>query len=443
MVEKSNVVFEKECFVKIHRKVLSNGLRTLVVPKQDALTVHIALGLRAGARREIAETNGIAHFLEHMFFRGGTRYPTQDATAIAIEGVGGNFNAYTSYDMVYFIVSMPVGEFETGMDVLGDMLLNAVLRQEDIVAERGAVLQEFARRDDSSSTVAWEALQRLLYGNAPLGWPIVGSLDNLNRFAREDFVRFRTDMYNAREAVLVVSGNVDASRVQRLAEKYFGVLPASSNACGVSYEAPAHMPGPQSVVIQRDFKQVTILLGTYAPTVVSNDRFAVYILDTVLGTGMSSRLFQNVRTKKGLAYGVSSNYGVNADYATFSCGAGVSPERVEEALEAIVVEMKKLVKEPPTAEELSHAKRFRAGHLSMSADNAGTIVGWLLGSELMLGQARTPLDVIHDTDGVTRYDVMSRAQTIFLSDAWKMAVVGPYAGSEDTIRDIVRTTLSK
>ena len=429
--------------MKIHRKVLSNGLRMLVVPRQDAFTVHIALGLRAGARRETAETNGIAHFLEHMFFRGGARYPTQDATAIAIEGVGGSFNAYTNYDMVYFIVSMPVGEFETGMDVLGDMLLNAVLRQEDIVAERGAVLQEFARRDDSPQTVAWEGLQKLLYGTTPLGRPIVGSLDNLNRFAREDFVRFRTDMYNAREAVLVVSGNVDASRVQRLAEKYFGALPASSNSCGVSYEAPAYMHGSQSVVVQRDFKQVTILLGTYAPTAVSDDRFAVYILDTVLGTGMSSRLFQNVRTKKGLAYGVSSSYGVNADHASFSCFAGVSPERTEEALEAVAVEMKKLAHKPPTAEELSHAKRFRAGNLSMSADNAGTIVGWLLGSELMLGRARTPLDAIHDADGVTCRDVTSRAKTIFLSDTWKIAVVGPYGGSEDTIRDIVRTTLSK
>ena len=432
---------KKELALDIQRKVLSNGLRTFAVTQKGILSSHVVLGLRAGARRENAETNGIAHFLEHMFFRGGIRYPTQEIISRAIEGVGGNFNAFTGYDKVYFVIGIPVNKFEVAMDVLSDMLFNAQLRTEDIDAERGAVLQELARRADDPSSIAWEELHKLMYGDTSLGRPIVGPRENLEKFSRPDFVRFRQEMYNAREAVLAFSGDLNVKSAYSLAEKYFSGLPRSSSYYGFPDEPISSSANPEIVIKQKDFAQAIITLGVSAPAFHSNDRASAIVLDGILGSGMSSRLFQNVRTLKGLAYSVTSDYGNGHDFGAFVCSAGVSPTKTEEAIQAIALEIRRLMDEPPSANELQCAKSFRAGNLAMSSDNVSTILGWLVGSELSYGKAVTPTDAIHDADNVSRKDVTRIAQKLFLPGGWKVSIVGPYGGSVETIQDILHTTL--
>jgi len=428
---------------KIHKRTLANGLRVLVVPRRGFFGASVVLGLRAGSRRETKEINGTAHFLEHMFFRGGSRYLTQVATTAAIEGEGGDFNAFTEPEFAYFTIDMPASKLEIAMDVLSDMLLNAQLREEDIDMERGGVLRELARDADMPGRVAQKEVFKLMYGDTSLGRSAIGTRENVERFSRSDFVSFRKRMYNAQEAVLAIAGDVSLEDTYQLVSKYFSDLSPTSSDYGLPNEPFLTSLEPQVVIWPKKFSEVAIVMGAPAPTFYSQDRPAASILNYVLGDGvmMSSRLFQNVRSAKGLAYTVESYYSNGPDYGIFECLTSVDPERTEEAVEAIAVEIRKLIEEPPSADELKCAMSFRAGTKTMASDYLFTITSSLMQYELRYDKTKTALDEIRDTDNVTREDVSRIAADIFLPGGWKVAIVGPYSGNAETIIDILKTTL--
>src|SRR3989344_3763560 len=291
--------------------------------------------------------------------------------------------------------------------------------------------------------VAQKEVFKLMYGDTSLGRSAIGTRENVERFSRSDFVSFRKRMYNAQEAVLAIAGDVSLEDTYQLVSKYFSDLSPTSSDYGLPNEPFLTSLEPQVVIWPKKFSEVAIVMGAPAPTFYSQDRPAASILNYVLGDGvmMSSRLFQNVRSAKGLAYTVESYYSNGPDYGIFECLTSVDPERTEEAVEAIAVEIRKLIEEPPSADELKCAMSFRAGTKTMASDYLFTITSSLMQYELRYDKPKTALDEIRDTDNVTREDVSRIAADIFLPGGWKVAIVGPYSGNAETIIDILKTTL--
>ena len=424
--------------MKITKDVLNNGLRVLVAPRTDVEGVTIVLALRAGSRRETPQNSGVAHFLEHMFFRGGKRHPDQRSTVYAIERAGGEANAYTGHDEVAYTISVPAGAIATAFDVLSDMLLNARLRASDIRVERGAVLEELSQRNENYAGLAWEECQRLLYGDTRLGNAVIGTAGTIGSFAHNDFVSFRKTMYNAQDAVLAVCGKVTPDRVFRLAERYFSDLPKESPGHHIPVE-PAELWDDRKIsIVQSGGTQTHICLFAPAPSASSPEHVVAEITATVLGGGMSSRLFLNVRSKRGLAYSTYASFNSGPDYGNISIYAGTSsPKRVEEALGAIMNEINVLKSATVSKEDLSCAKEYRAGETVRALESSMVIAMELASSELLLGRTRTISELVHATDEVSSEDVTSMAGNVFRPGALRLAVVGPYRGTEERLHDIL------
>lgn len=421
----------------IHKCVLDNGLRVLSVERPGFKGAQITLALRAGSRRETKRTNGIAHFLEHIFFGGGVRYPTQRETTGMIEGYGGYTNAFTSRDIMYFETLIPVDMVGTGIDVLSDMLLNATFRNEIIEKERGPIVEEIASYEDMPSDIANELFLKSLYGDTPMGWPVTGPEKNVKRFMRDDFVAFRSAMYNAQDAVLAIVGDTPHHEAFSLAHKYFVDMPDTSSGHLLEDARPMPIAGPKVTIRQKNSAQAAIILGMPAPDYFAEDRLESAIANIILGGGMSSRLFQNVRSEKGLAYSVGSSYENSVDHGEFVCGAGVNPEKVDETLAAILSELKRLQDDPVGVEELVNAKRQRSGRLSMTCDSSSNIAYGLAGTELLYQEAKTPYDVVHEADDVTAEGIQLLAQKLFVPRNMHLAVVGPYKGNAKTLKSIL------
>ena len=406
------------------RHTLDNGLRVLLAPMPQATSVTCMIMLAAGSRYETRETNGIAHFAEHMFFKGTERRPTARDIGTEVDGIGGEFNAFTGKEYTGYYVKCAAEFRDTALDVLVDMLRNSKFAADEIEREKGVIVEEMNMYYDTPRDYIGGVYEELLYGDQPLGWDIIGRKETIRGATRDTFLDYTGRWYKPERMIVGLGGNLGDDPVGR-AEELLGDLER------VETGAPpaAHLEstnGPRVKIHHKQSDQAHLCLGVPSYPLEHPDRYALQLVATVLGTGMSSRLFTEVRERRGLAYYV---FGINHSYTdagSLYSQAGVDINRADEAVETIVRELRKIVDETVGSAELEKSRNLAKGRFLLQLENPQGMIMFGLRREVLEGGAVEPSEVQEGLDAVTAEDVQRVAQDVIGGNGLNLALIGPF-----------------
>ena len=408
---------------------LANGLRVVTTPLPTAQSVSANLFVGTGSRAEERRLQGLAHFLEHMVFKGSERRRSAMAIAEAIEGAGGGLNAYTTKEITCFWNHLPFEKLELAVDVLADMLLHPLLETEEIDRERSVVQQEIRRNRDQPGIWVSELLNQAMFGDQPMGWSTAGDEEAVAAMQRQDFLDYLDAWYVPANLVLSVAGNVSHAQVLDLARRYFDERPAKAFPSFAPVDS--HLPAQRFTAEARTIAQTNLSIGFIAFPRKDPDRYPLMVFNNLLGRGMSSRLFKEIRERRGLAYSVGSSVSRFVDTGVLVISAGVSPENLREAATVIRQEVQKLVEEAVSEEEMTKVRDYSIGNLRLGLETSmalGQRAGELL---LTMGEIEPIESVVEKLRAVTPDDILRVARRIIQDAKPTLAVVGPDADGED------------
>lgn len=408
---------------------LPYGLRVVTVPLKERKSVSIGLWASAGARDEEPKINGISHFLEHLVFKGT---PTRTANDIkeSVEGVGGSFNAFTSEECTCYLAKAASRHFEGVFDVLSDMVLNASLKQADIDKERTVIMEEIKMTQDQPANHVEEILADLMWPGHALGRPITGTLESVAALTRDELVNYRDAHYNPAYLTVVAAGAIDHKTLLTAAQSRFAARPGSREK--IMHPHKSTQGAPQIRTHQKKTEQTHLALGIRGLPKEHPDEFALDLLSIILGGNMSSRLFNEVREERGLAYDIGSSVRKYNETGAFVVSAGVDPHKFGEALTVIVGELRKIATFPIENAELARAKEFFVGQMELGLENSMNNMLWAGESILALGRCQSPDEVAEKIMKVTPGDVGRVARALFLPGAMSLAAVGPLEANNET-----------
>lgn len=404
------------------RTTLANGPRVITAPLPAARSVSIAAYVRAGSRLEAPEQAGMAHFLEHLTFKGTAAFPSTRALSEAIEGVGGSFNAATDREMTVYWVRVPRRETERAMTVIGELICRPALDPSEIDREREVIVEEIRGYLDDPTEFAQILFQQAMFGRTALGREICGEESDVRALPAAGIREFWAATYRPANAVVALAGDVPHDEAVELTARTFG----RGNGAVRGYEpAPALPAGERILTGSRDSTQMRLCLGVPALPRDHPDAWALAVLNAILGDGMSSRLFLSLVDRDALAYDVSSGVVEYADAGAIQVSAGVDPGRVGRALDAILRELALLRDEPVGADELAKAKAYLSGGLELRMEETRHLASWIGGQEAMHDRVLTLDDALAEVEQVTVADVARLAGRLFRGEALRLAVVGP------------------
>jgi predicted Zn-dependent peptidase len=377
-----------------------------------------------GSRLEDDRLAGVSHFIEHLFFKGTRKRPTPKEIADAIEGVGGFINASTDKELTAYWTRVPAEYTELGLDVLFDIVSNSKLDPGDIERERAVILEELKMYQDQPQDHVQNLFEELIWPGHPLGRDIAGTQESVSRLTRDDILEYADAHYRLPNVVIGVAGALDENEVVEL------VRPRLTLPGGLNGHAPAISPGALGgahVMVRRQrTEQAHICLGVRAYSYLHPDRYAIDLLNTLLGEGMSSRLFLNIRERLGIAYDVHSFMQKHRDTGYIAVYLGVDPKKAVEAVKAVLGELGRLCGEEVAPDELERAKEFTKGRLRLDLETTNGVAFWLTYQELLLGEIKTIDDELALVDAVTVADIR-RVACELLRGPIQMAVIGPFA----------------
>jgi predicted Zn-dependent peptidase len=406
------------------RNVLSNGLRVLTAPLSSARSVTCYVMLAAGSRYEHAQNRGIAHFAEHMFFKGTERRPTAKDIALEVDGFGGEFNAFTSKEYTGYYIRCAGEQRDQALDVLVDMLRNSKFDAEEIDREKGVIVEEMNMYFDTPRDYVGSVYDEILFGDNPLGWEVLGTKETVTAATRDTFTDYLSSWYKPARMVVGVAGMIGDDLMPRLEELLGDIEPGDTGSPSPS--AVERSTEPQVRIHQKDSDQANICLGVPSYPLDHPDRYALQLLATVLGSGMSSRLFLEVRERRGLAYYV---YGLNnsfTDAGTLVSQAGVDLKRADEAAGVIADEFKRLAEEPVPEAEFEKARALAKGRFVLQTESPNGLLLFGLRREVVEGEAIEPDELLAKLDSVTVDDVYRVAQDVIGTQGLRLAVIGPF-----------------
>jgi predicted Zn-dependent peptidase len=408
----------------IHRQLLSNGLVVITETMQHVRSVSVGIWVRNGSRREIPAENGMAHFLEHMVFKGTERRSAEDI-AREMDSVGGMLDAFTSKEQVCFNAKVLDEHLPIAFNVIADLVLRPKFDSEDVKKERQVVLEEIKMDLDNPEYLLHDVFTRGFWPAHSLGRPILGTPETVRNFSRESLLRRFRDWFAPDHLVITAAGNVTHQQVLDLAEKEFGTLQPSGHLETEQVPATA---APINLETKRDLEQVHLCVGVPSIPLADERRFAAAVLNNLLGGGMSSRLFQNIREKQGLAYAVFSELTPYSDAGMLSVYAGTAKETVGQVLDLTIAEFRALKESPLTEEELLRAKNHLKGSLMLSLESTSSRMSNLARQELYFHRFASLDEILSSIDAVTRDDVQSLARQFFRPEHIAATVLGPING---------------
>ena len=410
------------------RTTLGNGIRVLTAPLPHAQSVACYIMLNAGSRFEHAGNRGIAHFAEHMFFKGTERRPTSRDLSSLVDGIGGEFNAFTSKEYTAYYIRCAGEERDTALDVLVDMLRNSKFDAEEVEREKGVILEEMNMYFDTPRDYVSSVYDQLLFGDNPLGWETLGTRDTIKAATRETFIDYLGEWYHPERIVVGLAGMVGDDLVPRL-EELLGDL--DSTPTGRPASAQVERSAESRVRLHtKDSDQAQVCLGLPSYPLGHPDRYALQMLATVLGGGMSSRLFLEVRERRGLAYYI---YGVNQSYTdagTLFAQGGVDISRVDDAVTTIVEQFRRMAEETVPADELEKARALAKGRFVLQTESPNGLLLYGLRREVLEGRAAEPSELLAGLDAVTAEDVQRVAQDVIAGEGMRLALIGPFDDAE-------------
>ncbi|HXY15315.1 MAG TPA: pitrilysin family protein [Terriglobales bacterium] len=409
---------------KIQREVLPNGLTIITEQMQHIRSVSIGIWVKTGSRDEDLQWNGISHFVEHMVFK-GTKHRSAEDIARQVDSIGGNMDAFTAKECVCFNVKVLDEHLPIAMDVLSDLVLNPVFDSQDITRERGVILEEIKMDEDSPDYLVHEIFTQNFWKDHPLGKPILGTKDTVKRFERDPVLEFYAQRFGPGNLIISAAGNLKHSEFVGLVNKHFERMAPVKNGF--------HSPRPTIVprIIMRNKKaleQVQICVGVPSHPIAHEKRHASYILNTLLGGGMSSRLFQNIRERQGLAYAIYSDLNPYRDTGCLSVYAGTSRESAGKVVQCIVSEFRKLKAETVPAEELRRSKDQLKGSLMLSLESSTSRMSNLARQEMYFDRFYSMDELLERIEGVTAEQLQELANEFFRTESIAVTVLGNLNG---------------
>lgn len=422
------------------KSILDNGLKVLVVPMPSIPSATITVWLKTGSRNETKKNNGISHFLEHMGFKGSKKRPTAKEISEIIDGIGGEFNAGTSKEYTNYYVKCRANDIEIAFDILSDMLINPVLDKKEIEREKGTIIEEIRMYEDTPMMKIGDIFEELIYANHSLGMDISGTESSVQRIGYRDFVDYRKKFYVPANMMVTVAGGIDQKSVLALSQKYFSSMPyAISHKQSLPFRAKPYgkyatqQEKPAIKLHNKKKEQTHVILGFRADGKNYRNKYAQSVLAAILGGGMSSRMFLEVRERRGLAYAVRTSMDRYSDCGYIGTYAGLDVKKATEAVKVMLEEHYKIIngKGRVTDKELAKAKEFLKGHLALALEDTSDVNSFFADQELFSEKVLTPDEVFKKIDKVNLEEVLFEAKKLFVPERLNLAIIGPYQNDKD------------
>ncbi|MDR3688498.1 MAG: pitrilysin family protein [Fimbriimonas sp.] len=405
---------------QIQKMTLDNGVRVIVESVGHVKSAAIGLWCKTGSRHETPTEAGITHLIEHMLFK-GTESRTAKEIAEAIEGQGGSLNAFTDKESTCYYCRVLADEMSGGVDVLCDMMLHSLIDPEELVREQGVVLEEIKRSEDEPSDHVHELHLEYRWGEHPLGRPIIGTPESVSSFTQADIRSYMERHYRAESVLLSVAGNVDPSQVRQAAELTLGRLPHSDA------DTPPNRPAGKAAVnvVEKDVEQVHFCIGTDGTSIYDPDYYTLVVLDAALGGSMSSRLFQEIREKRGLVYSVGSYTLSYASGGAFTVYGGTGPQHWDLVQELVRAEFNKVMNDGLDTEELLRTKRHIAGGIVLALEGMSSRMMRMSRNEIAHGRDIPIEETLAKIEAVSNNDIVDMANRILSGDLVSTTAIGP------------------
>lgn len=401
------------------KRILKNGLRLVFEKMPQVKSVSVGIWIGTGSRNESSSNNGVSHFIEHMLFK-GTEKRTAKEIAESIDSLGGQLNAFTGKECTCFYARTLDSHIDKAIEVLADMIFNSKLSTRDIKLEKRVVLEEIGMYEDSPEELSHEILTSITWENDALGFPILGTHNSVNAINRELIKQYMSKNYVASNTVVSVAGNFDTNHIVSLVEKHFGDWESGSSR--VNFLKAKF--SPNSIIREKDTEQVHLCLGLNAIEHGDERLYALIALNNVLGGGMSSRLFQRIRERKGLVYSIYSYPTSYKDAGLFTIYAGMNPVNIKEVLKLIMDEVRILCRKGLTNDEISKSKEQLKGNYILGLESTSSRMNSIGKSELILGKIYTPEEILAKIDSINKDMIEEVIENVFNTSSISMAVVG-------------------
>ena len=402
------------------REALGNGLRLITEPMPHVRSVTIGVWLTRGSRHESQECGGIAHFIEHMLFK-GTATRTAEDIAQAIDCIGGQLDAFTAKEYASYYIKVLDEHLPLAVDLLADIVRRPAFAADEIEREKKVILEEIKMVEDTPDDLVHELFTQHFWEGHPLARPILGTRESVDGLTRDTILRYFSGAYVASNIIVAAAGNLEHAHVRDLVERTFGDLSRSGDTFS---EAPPAV-SPQVVTRAKELEQSHLCIGSHAFHQSHADRYVSYILNTVLGGSMSSRLFQNIREKRGLAYSVFSGLSAYRDAGNLTIYAGCANEAVDEVIDLCVEELRKLKQTAVPDAELRRAKDHLKGSLMLSLENTASRMSHLARQEIYFERYVGLDETLTEVEAVTAPDVQRVASDLFSNGSLAVTIVGP------------------
>ena len=415
----------------MYRKtILDNGLRIITHRMPQMQSVALGIWIKVGGRYESSKDKGISHYLEHLAFKGTKIYSCRKIKE-SIEGVGGSLNAATSEELTCYFVKLPSRYLDLALDILSSMVINPILSPVDIEKERTVILEEIKMLKDSPRDYVYDLLDGLLWPNQPLGMSIAGTFESVSQIKKEDLSLFKTQYYNPSNIVVSAVGLLEHDKLSRRVQKFFSSLKEKNiSKFSVVKEGQSK---PQLELFHKDTEQAHMALGFHSFKKGHPLRYTLGLLHVILGANMSSRLFNELREKRGLAYEIGTQIKFFQDTGEFVVHAGIDNQKVNNAIKLILEELEKVKDKLVTHDEFRRAKEFYLGQLTLALEDTLDHMLWIGEFTASLDKTYTLDDIVKEMNKIKREDIQKVAQYIFKEESLNLALIGPLKDSQDKI----------
>ena len=407
------------------KTTLKNGLRIITIPLRNTKAITLLILVGTGSKYETKEINGISHLLEHMYFKGTKKKPSTIAIAETLDKIGGIYNAFTSEEFTGYFAKVDANHFETALDWVSDIFLNSLLPEVEVKKEKGVIIEEINMYQDHPISYVQVLWSKLLYGDQPAGWPVAGEKESVKRIERADLVNYMKSQYVANSTIICVAGKIEETAAVKKIKKYFSKI----NATQPKSKLPVleKQSKPSILLYPRQTAQTHLCLGVRGYNIFHPQKYVLELLAIILGGGMmSSRLFEEIRTKLGIAYYIQTSVSAETDSGYLVTQAGIDNKNVEKAILTILKEYKKISQIKVPKNELKKARDCIKGKTILELESSDAQASFYGLQELLKKEILTPEEIFKKIDKVTQDDILKVAKDIFKPEKLNLALIGPF-----------------
>lgn len=412
------------------KSTLKNGIRVITIPTKNTAAVTSLILIRSGSHYESKELSGIFHYIEHLVFKGSKKYPNAYELRVILDGLGGSYNAFTSVEQTGFYIKTTADKVEKGLDVMSDFLKNPLFSSTEVRKEKGPIIEEIRIRRDTPQNDVYRLFLEIFYGNQPAGQDIAGTEKTIANIKRSDIKNHFDKFYNASNIVVVFAGDVSHVRGVKLANKFLGDVLSGEVAQKPSVLGPG-LGGKKVNIKYQKAQQTSFVLGFNGFDIQDSRIYSLIILSDILGGGMSSRLFEEVRDKRGWAYAINANTIIGSDYGLFLIGGGLTNNKFKDALRVIIKELKKIKNSGVTRQELSRTKDRLRADLLLGLETSSNIASYFGKQEILENKLSSPKEELLKFRKVTTSQIKKVANEIFRKDVTRLSLIGPHKNKKE------------